>query len=252
MRSHGRRTPWFGRKRRLIALVAFRDEMRFLPGLFENLSGQVDGVVALDDGSSDESAKFVRAQPLVLELLSIPPGTQEELEDGRNHRALTEAAWAHDPDWLLGIDADERLERNFRSRAEREIHLLRGTGQDSLWVRFRELWGAPDRYRKDGVWEHKRKACLFEARRDHVFDDRRVHAIWASQDRSNEERPTADLLLYHLRMVRPEDRNARVARYRRIDPDSVWQEVGYDYLLDERGLELAELEPGRDYTPLGR
>jgi hypothetical protein len=252
MRSLRRRFSRLRRKRRLIALLAFRDEMRFLPGLFENLASQVDGVVALDDGSSDGSGEFVRTQPLVLELLSVAPGAQAELEDGRNHRALTEAAWAYDPDWLLGIDADERVERSFRARAEREIDRAQRAGHDSLWVRFRELWDAPDRYRRDGVWEHKRKACLFDARRDHVFDDRRVHAIWASQDRSDEERPTADLFLYHLRMMRPEDRAARVARYRRIDPDSVWQKIGYDYLLDVDGLELAGLEQGRDYLPLGR
>ena len=252
MRSLRRRFATLRRKRRLIALLGFRDEMRFLPGLFENLAGQVDGVVALDDGSGDGSAEFVRAQPLVLELLSIPPGAQAELEDGRNHRALTEAAWAHEPDWLLGIDADERVERSFRARAEREIYRAEMAGHDSLWVRFRELWDTPDRYRSDGIWAHKRKACLFEARRDHVFDDRRVHAIWASQDRSDEERPMADLFLYHLRMMHPKDRAARVARYRRIDPDNVWQEIGYDYLLDDEGLELASIEPGREYVPLGR
>lgn len=252
MKSLRRRFPRLRRKRRLIALIAFRDEMRFLPGLFENLAGQVDGIVALDDGSTDGSDEFVRTQPVVLELLSVPPGAQEELEDGRNHRALTEAAWEHEPDWLLGIDADERVERSFRARAEREIDRVERAGYDSLWVRFRELWDAPDRYRCDGQWGHKRKACLFEARRDHVFDDRRVHAIWASQDRSNDERPMGDLFLYHLRMMRPEDRAARVARYRRIDPDSEWQEIGYDYLLDVDGLELAEIEPGRGYVPLGR
>jgi hypothetical protein len=53
-------------------------------------------------------------------------------------------------------------------------------------------------------------------------------------------------------MIDPEDRRRRVLRYRRIDPDNVWQEMGYDYLLDETGIELQALEPGREYLPLGR
>jgi hypothetical protein len=234
----------------LLALVAFRDEMRFLPGLFENLAGQVDGVVALDDQSTDGSRAFVKSQPLLVDLLTVEPGTQEELEDGRNHRALTEAAWRHDADWLLGIDADERVERDFRRRADAEIASAEAAGAPALWVPFRELWDAPDRVRMDGIWASKRKACLFRADRNHRFDDRRVHAIWAPWPPSGDDYPEADLRLYHLRMIEPADRRARVERYRRIDPDHRWQEIGYDYLTDERGLELREPEPGRDYQPM--
>ena len=229
--------------------MAFRDEMRFLPGLFENLAGQVDGVVALDDQSTDGSRAFVASQPLVTELLTVEPGAQDELEDGKNHRALVEAAWRHRPGWLFGIDADERVERDFRRRAEREIRRAEAAGQSALWVPFRELWDAPDRIRMDGIWGGKRKACLFRADRDHRFDDRRVHAIWASWPPADGDYPVADLRLYHLRMIDPEDRRARVERYRRIDPDHRWQEIGYDYLLDEAGIDLRGLEPGREPRP---
>ena len=241
-----------GGRRRVLALVSFRDEARFVPGLLENLATQVDGVVALDDGSTDDSAELLRGHPLVLELIEVPRGAQAELEDGRNHRALTEAAWNHGADWLLGIDADERLERDFRARAEREIERADAEQQRALWVWFRELWGAPDRVRVDGIWGGKRKACLFRADRGHHFDERRVHANWASWPPPNGDYPQADLNIYHLRMIDPEDRRQRVLRYRRIDPDNVWQEIGYDYLLDETGIDLKPLEPGRDYVPLGR
>ncbi|HEY6779704.1 MAG TPA: hypothetical protein VI111_02050 [Thermoleophilaceae bacterium] len=248
-----RRLPRRRRGRpRLLALVAFRDEQRFLPGLLENLAPQVDGVIALDDGSSDGSTELLRNHPLVVELLQVPPGTQAELEDGKNHRALVEASWRHRPDWLLGVDADERVERDFRSRAEEEIQRAEHAGHSGLWVPFRELWGAPDRMRVDGIWGGKRKACLFRATRRHRFDDRRVHANWAPWPPERGDYPAADLRLYHLRMIRAEDRAARLARYHRIDPDKVWQPIGYDYLLDEEGIELQELEPGRDYVPLGR
>jgi len=137
---------------RVLALVAIRDEERFVPGLLENLATQVDGVVALDDGSTDGSVELLRDHPLVVELLEVAPGAQEELEDGRNHRALTEAAWKHGADWLLGVDADERLECGFRTRAEEEIARAEADGQPAVWVWFRELWDAPDQFRVDGIW----------------------------------------------------------------------------------------------------
>jgi hypothetical protein len=226
--------------------------MRFLPGLFENLDGQVDGLIALDDGSVDGSRAFVEEQTLTVEVLSVPTGSQELLEDAKNHRTLTEAAWEHGPAWLLGIDADERVERNFRRRALREIRRASSAGHSALWVPFRELWNGPDTVRTDGVWGGKRKACLFESDRNHRFDDRRLHAIWAPWPPPDGDYPTADLRLYHLRMIRPEDRRARVERYRELDPDARWQEIGYDYLLDEGGIVLDPLEAGRHYRPLGR
>jgi hypothetical protein len=237
---------------RVLALVSFRDEARFVPGLLENLATHVDGIVALDDGSTDGSAELLGEHPLVVELLRVPPGAQAELEDGRNHRALTEAAWKHGADWLLGMDADERVERDFRARAEEAIARAEYDREAALWVWFRELWGAPDRVRMDGIWGSKRKACLFRSDPGHRFDDKRVHANWASWPPVRGDYPQADLNIYHLRMIDPEDRRQRVLRYRRIDPDNVWQEMGYDYLLDESGMELRPLEPGRDYVPLGR
>lgn len=226
--------------------------MRYLPGLFENLAPHVDGVVALDDQSVDDSADFVASQPSVLELLTVPPGSQGELEDGRNHRALTEAAWEHDPDWLLGIDADERLEMRFRERAETEIGRAEARGRSALWVRFCELWDGPTRFRSDGIWGQKRKACLFAASRGHRFHDMRVHAHWASVPEPRRGWPQADLRVYHLRMLDPADRLRRVERYARIDPRHECQPIGYDYMLDEEGLALETIQPDRMYQPIGR
>jgi hypothetical protein len=235
--------------RRLLALVPFRDEMRFLPGLFENLAGQVDGVVALDNQSSDGSRAFVESQPLLIDLKSTSGGDPDGMEDGWRHRTLVEAAWRHGADWLFGIDADERLERDFRRRAEEEMSRAEEAEQVALWVPFRELWGSPDRVRIDGIWGTKRKACLFRADREHRFDERKLHSIWAPWPPRDGEYMTADLRLYHLRMIRAEDREARAERYRRLDPDNEHQAIGYEYLVDEQGIELQPLEPGRDYVP---
>ena len=62
----------------------------------------------------------------------------------------------------------------------------------------------------------------------------------------------ADLRLYHLRMIDPADRMPRVERYRRLDPDHRLQEIGYEYMLDNSGLEICPVEPGREYEPVGR
>jgi len=49
-------------------------------------------------------------------------------------------------------------------------------------------------------------------------------------------------------MIDPEGRRARADLYNRLDPDRKFQAIGYDYLLDEEGIELQPIEPGRDFV----
>jgi hypothetical protein len=181
-----------------------------------------------------------------LELLDGGPGAWD---DAGNHERLVRAASEHGAEWLLGIDADERVERGFRERAERVI--ARSGGEGAYFVRIRELWDRPDRVRVDGVRGRKRKAALFRARPDHVFDRREWHGHWAPlNDHPDGIFPTADLLVYHLRMLHAEDRAARRARYEALDPEARWQQIGYAYLTSADGLVTAPLPYGRDYVTL--
>lgn len=239
------------RRRRILALLAFRDEMRYLPGYFESVAGAVDGVVALDDGSRDGSTEFVAAQEIVLEMIRVPPDASAVWNDALNHRRLVEASWRHAPDWVIGLDADERLEAGFRRRAEREIDRAVRLGHRAYRVRVAELWDDPLHYRADGLWGAKSSARFFEARRDHEFHLQRLHSHWAPlNSRVNGEFPLADLWLYHLKMLRPEDRLARRARYEALDPERRWQAIGYSYMTDAQGLRLERVARGREYRPL--
>ncbi|MEO8503367.1 MAG: glycosyltransferase family 2 protein [Acidobacteriota bacterium] len=239
------------RRPRLLALLAFRDEMRFLPDYFENLRSLVDGIVALDDGSIDGSAEFVAAQPEVLRLLRSPRSPDHSWDDAGNHRRLIEASSDFAPDWLIGVDADERLEQDFRSRAESIIAAGRRCGERAYRVEVRELWDDDQHFRVDGIWGQKSSARLFAARRDHEFHSQRLHSHWAPlNSRSQGDFPRADLFLYHLRMLTAEDRQGRRERYEALDPTRDFQEIGYSYLTDTVGLRLERIAAGREYRPL--
>ncbi|HSG40339.1 MAG TPA: glycosyltransferase family 2 protein [Thermoanaerobaculia bacterium] len=246
--------PWRRRRTRILALLTFRNEMRFLPDYFENVRPLVDGIVALDDGSTDGSAEFVARQPEVLQLLRLPPRADHTWDDALNHRRLVEAAWEHRPDWLLGLDADERLEKGFRDRAEEEIARARREGHRAWYLHVREIWDDPLFFRADGVWGRKKSARFFEARRDHEFHMQRLHCYWAPLNSRGEngDFPQADLFLYHLRMLTPADRAARQARYESLDPGKDFQSIGYSYMTDTEGLRLERIAPGREYRPLPR
>ena len=117
-------------------------------------------------------------------------------------------------------------------------------------MRICELWDRPDRWRVDGRWGEKRHARLFQYREDAELDPRRMHGHWAPlNSRIGGGFAAADLILFHLRMVHREDREARRRRWEERDPHGEHQAIGYAHLTDERGLELAPLPRGRDYLP---
>ena len=221
--------------------------MRHLPGFLRNVAPQVDGIVALDDGSSDGTADALEAHGSVLEVIRVPPDRPAWDEPG-NHRALVTAALRHGADWLMSIDADERLEHEFRARAERVIARGRLLGYTAYACRLRELWDDPGQYRVDGLWGQKFMARLFRARADHEFDPSPLHGSKAPlQSRRRGRIPGADLTVYHLGMLRAEDREARRRRYEVADPENRWQSIGYAYLTDPRGLTLERIPRRRSY-----
>jgi len=240
---------WPVRRRvRLLALLAVRNQANLLPGYVANAGPQVDGIVALDDGSSDGSAEFLESRPEVLQVLRISPGRTQWDEVG-NYRALVAAGLRHGADWLLSLDADERMEREFRARCERVIRRGRFLRYTAYAVHMLELWDSTREYRVDGIWGSKTPARLFRARTDHEFDTRPLHATKAPlQARIARSFPVADLNLYHLGMLHREIREARQRRYEILDPENRWQPgVGYAYLTDETGLRLRQIAAGREY-----
>ena len=166
---------------------------------------------------------------------------------------LIDAAGRHGAEWIVALDADERVERDFRQRADAEMDRADRDGHLAYSLILRELWETPDHYRIDDTWGRKRIVRLFRFRRDHDFGAQALHGHWAPENSRavNGEWPTADLILYHLRMILPEHREQRKQRYVTLDPHRRWQSIGYEYLTDDRELRLETFPPGRDYTPLG-
>jgi hypothetical protein len=236
------------RRTRLLALLAVRDGMRYLPGFLRNVAPQVDGIIALDDGSADGTHELLARHDAVIELLRNPHDRPTWDEVG-NHRALVAAALQHRADWVVCVDADERLECEFRTRAERVIARGKLLKLSAYAVRLRELWDDPGQFRIDGIWGRKMIARLFRARADHEFDSAALHSSKAPvQGRFRGRFPRADLTIYHLGMLRQEDREARRRRYELLDPERRWQRIGYEYLTDARGLALERVTARRAFT----
>ena len=92
-------------------LVPARNAERDLPGWLASVRRFADAVVALDDGSTDRTGELLRADPLVVDVLSnAPRPTAAGWDDSANRRRLLEAANEFRPRWIVFLDADERID----------------------------------------------------------------------------------------------------------------------------------------------
>jgi glycosyltransferase involved in cell wall biosynthesis len=236
---------------RIIALTQVKDEQERIPGWLENVAPAVDGIVALDDGSTDDSASLLREHPKLLELMQNEPGG--DWDERANQNALVRAGRRHGADWLLCLDADERLETRFVQDSHTVVEEAEAAGIRVLCFTLRELWGDPDHYRVDGLWDNKRLSRLFRNVEGHRrFDPRRWHRFWMPlelvADLENNSHIT-DFHLYHLSMIDRAEREQRVRKFEALDPENLYQRIGYRYLVDEERLELAAVDHRHRYEP---
>lgn len=123
-----------------------RDAEADLPACLASVRGWVDEVVVADTGSRDGSREC--AQALGAQVLEIP--WEADFARARNH-----ALAAMTTDWILVLDADERLEPGPQARWQAQF----ASGADAFQVTIRNyvsslqarIWDRPAE-RNDGAW----------------------------------------------------------------------------------------------------
>lgn len=240
----------------VVALLPVFDDARYLPGWLESVGSRVGAVVALDDGSRDESAALLEASPLVDVLLRVDPALKQGWDEPANRERLVTAGREVGAEWFVAFDADERPERRLWDEWSTLVQEADRLGAVGIDQPLRELWDSPDHYRSDGVWGRKRKTAVFRNLADeHVFDPAQWHGEWyPAQYIGTDAFVRSDVNLYHLKMIERSDRIARMRRYQALDPERAFQPIGYEYLADEAGVELTPIADTARYdgSPLVR
>lgn len=204
---------------RLIAVYSFRHDADLVPDMLKNLDFVDDAI------GSDERGR-----------------TEPWYHEGQTKQTMIQRAIESGADWILGIDPDERFEKDAGSKIRR---IIRTDRKVIFSFRFRELW-TPTSFRSDGIWGKKERASLFPVKDGQTFHNLPIHSPWHPTNSDYRIRRT-QINLYHLKMIRPQSRIDRRDLYKSLDPDQAMQSIGYDYLTDESGLELTEIGQRRFY-----
>ena len=136
-----------------------RDEERFLPGCLDSLAGIVDEIVVVDTGSTDTSVGIAEARGAFV----FHHVWAEDFAAARNV-ALDRATG----EWILYIDADERLRPVNRERLVRRLHgaveiaftvLFHPFAHSTPYYEYR-LWRNDPRVRFRGVIHEKHTTAI--------------------------------------------------------------------------------------------
>jgi glycosyltransferase involved in cell wall biosynthesis len=105
----------------IACLLPARDAAADLPGYLDSVAALGASIVALEDGSADATPELLAGSPLVEVVLRNPRRDDySKWDDGENRARLLAAAAELDPDWILFLDADERIDPD-DARALREF-----------------------------------------------------------------------------------------------------------------------------------
>ncbi|MCU1450092.1 MAG: nodB, partial [Acidimicrobiales bacterium] len=190
-----------------------------------------DAVVALDDGSTDDTAATLDAEPLVEVLLRNPRREGYfAWDDSRNRNRLLEAAADLDPDWIISLDADERIDAEdasvLRRFVDEEADPTRAYG-----FRVYRMIGDTDHYDRIEMVVYR----LFAFHEGQVFRDDRLHFYPVPTSIPTTRWQQTTVRIQHLSALTEERRRARWQKYLQTDPANEW-DVDYTYALVPPGV----------------
>ncbi|HHT05724.1 MAG TPA: glycosyltransferase [Hydrogenispora sp.] len=209
----------YPKKQSLLAMLVVRNEAdRFLQPVLDRLSILVDGIVILDDASTDHTPALCRAHPRVVrfERLSAPLFFHDEAK-------LREKLWhltvELNPDWILAIDADEI----FETRSKQAIlTFLQQTQYELITFPVYHFWGDLRHYRVDRWWHpaRGRTACLYRYQRYRTYHwaPRTLHCGRLPQEAYWTPRLDSAIPLLHLGYAHRREHQAKYRRYLYLDP----------------------------------
>lgn len=240
-----------GRRPKVACVMQLHNEERNLPGCLRHIRDHVDGIIALDDGSTDATAEILAREDRVVDCLRNPADPGRQWNELENKRRLLVRARQLGFDWVVVCDADERFEYHFLQQMGDIAASFPESELPVFSLTFRELWGDPLHFRTDGLWGRKRQGRFFRLPEIITFGQNQAfHGDWFPDVlRAKGRLFSTGYQQYHLKMIFRDDRIKRRDFYKSIDPENRFQPFGYDYLAEEgEEVRLQRIAPGREYA----
>jgi len=199
----------------ILGLIQTYNDLKRLPRALASLGKVADGIVVLDDGSNDDTSRFLRSDWVhspIWHIITMPPQREAWMgSDRANRNILLAAADRYQPRMCVTLDADEEFEspqmvREFLDKADPVVTafgLVQFWGEDG--ARIEDAPGRPAVRVKAWRW----------MKGDEV-PERRFHCGPTGRTERPVEKPALRIL--HYGWQAEAERKKKVARYEQVDP----------------------------------
>ncbi|WP_051254061.1 galactosyltransferase-related protein [Arenibacter latericius] len=213
----------------IIALIQVRNESRNLPEILRHLNDYCDGIILLDDGSTDFSYEIAESDKILVKAKKIYSGHFDDLE---NRNILLRLANFFKAEWFFYIDADERFDSRF---GDIRVHSVQKE-VDVYRFQLVDIWDNLDTYRVD-MPDNRHNGIATRARMFRNKGSLQIHSnreIHFSAVPYAQNVRIADLLLLHYGNFDQEIRKDKYKIYTSQDPDERKQAHSYAFLKDKK------------------
>ncbi len=218
----------FRNKFEVITLIQIRNESKNIPKVLKHLSNYCDGIILLDDGSTDGSYKKALDEKLLAKVKKQYKGYFDDLE---NRNTLLKIANFFKSEWFIFIDADERFDSRYSNIREH----INNQKFDVYRFHLVDVWDNPEKYRVD-IPDRNQNGITTRARMFRnkgsmqIHTNREIHfpAVPYSHKVKN-----ANILLLHYGNFDKKIRKRKYNLYKSQDPDEKKLAHSYEFLKDK-------------------
>jgi hypothetical protein len=246
--AHGLEIREFRLKKKtydLVVLAAAHNEEQLMPQFLRGAAAVADGIVLLDDGSTDGTNETAIHEKIVLKVRKRAHVGFRDLENRNMLLSLAEHISAR---WFLFLDIDEVVDDRYRDTLRETV---RRSDADIVELGIVNLWGDNSHVRVDtpppsvnGVLWRPRLFRKKDAM--HIVSSKQLHfSLIPYQTNRQERRP---IMVRHYGNMTKERRRMRYERYRKEDGNLVYQ-PSYEHIIAEdvvlKPIEVAREEVDR-------
>lgn len=235
--------PTQTRPRVTLAMLVHNEADRYLRPVLESAREYITDAVIIDDASTDNSATICQEVLAGIPLKLIRNETSLFANEWTLRQQLWDETVKTDPEWILVLDADEIFEDRMKTEIK---HLVSDTETQVYYFRLYDFWDE-GHYRSDEWWSaHERFAPFlihYDASTPYQFVHTPQHCGRLPLAGLELKGICSDLRIKHYGWAKLEDRMAKHARYKALDPDGRygWQ-AQYDSILDPEPHLMAWIE----------